>query len=221
MNHSKVRARAPKVTGRAALGGTLVTIAALGTFVVASGSSTATPPRFVVARRAIAIGAVLHPDDVELRPIDLDPAQAVHALADAAAITGKVATGPIAVGELVQRGSVTDAPPDAGVDEVTISLAADRALAGRLAVNDVVDVLATYDRCTVAVVRGARVDATTSGTGGLGEQSTLVTLGLPANGRVLAVVNAVRAGQVTLSRPAPGTPAPLVETPAACAEVAP
>jgi hypothetical protein len=115
--------------------------------------------------------------------------------------------GPVQAGELIQASSVVAGTDATGDRQLSLPIAAARAVDGTLKVGDFVDVLATYGSgagaTTVAVVRQARVvarsdaSATLDPAGGGGET---ITLGLARSIDTLAVAHAVDAGQVMLVR---------------------
>jgi Flp pilus assembly protein CpaB len=127
------------------------------------------------------------------------------AFSGTSALVGATTVGPIRGGELVQVGDVvrkTSAPQDV---EMSFSIDTARAVAGGLRPGEQVDVLATFgaggDTYTLAVVRGARVLATSRpGRGFADARTSVVTLGLHTSDEALALSHAVNAGEVTLVR---------------------
>jgi hypothetical protein len=137
---------------------------------------------------------------------------------DAATVADRVALAPIGEGELVQASGLSDPGAAQAVAEVSLALERDRAIDGRLRSGDLVDVFATYDDRTEAVVERVRV-VEVSDTGGASFTSAsqvTVTLALTDAARRAPVVHAARAGEVTLVRsthlPASAGPAPGAAT---------
>ena len=197
----RVVARPPGVPGaRAIVGGLLVTAAAVGTF-WSWRTATGAPDRsYAVAIRALQPGERLDVDAVGFEPVDLPPGVAGAAFTSPSQLEGRVLVAPVNEGELLQQGSVSDQVPGAPAVEVSITLARDLAVDGRLRPGDTVDVYATEDATTVAA-EGLRVVAVTEAGGSFGDGSELtVTLALPHTAAGVPIVQAAREGQVTLVR---------------------
>ena len=116
-------------------------------------------------------------------------------------MAGRVALGPIAEGELVQAGALSE--PGSGVPtaEVSFALARDRALDGRLASGDLVDVFVTVDAGTSLVAERVQVVTVTDGGASFATGAELtVTLALTDPAVRDDLIQAVRAGEVTLVR---------------------
>ena len=218
--------RAPGLPGgRAVVGGLLVALAGLGTL-VAWQQASGTPDRsFVVADRPIRPGEAVTADDVRLVPVDLPDGVAAAAFDDVAEVVGRVALGPLGEGELVQAAQVSEPGDAAPTTEVSFAVARDRAVDGRLGSGDLVDVFVTDDLGTRAVAERVQVVTVTDGGSTLTSASDLtVTLALIDPGSRADIVQAIRAGEVTLVRsthlgpvqppsasaspPAPSTPWP-------------
>lgn len=151
------RRLAPPTT-RAVTGGLLVTAAALGAIATASGDAPPPPPLRVVAADALAPGQRLSVDDLALAPVVLtDHDDSLFEGPDV--LDGAVALAPLAAGDLVQASAVRlpdragsgapgtdgDARRDgSGTVELTVRLERSRALAGRLAPGELVDLVATF-----------------------------------------------------------------------------
>jgi Flp pilus assembly protein CpaB len=207
------------------VGGLLVALAGLGTL-VAWQQASGTPDRsFVVADRPIRPGEAVTADDVRLVPVDLPDGVAAAAFGDVAEVVGRVALGPLGEGELVQAAQVSEPGDAAPTAEVSFAVARDRAVDGRLGSGDLVDVFVTDDLGTRAVAERVQVVTVTDGGSTLTSASDLtVTLALTDPGSRADIVQAIRAGEVTLVRsthlgpvqspsasaspPAPSTPWP-------------
>jgi Flp pilus assembly protein CpaB len=187
--------------GRAVVGGLLVALAGVGTLVAWQQASGTPDARYAVATRALRPGEALAAGDVRLVPVDLPRGVAGGAFRDADAVAGRVALGPIDEGELVQAGALSE--PGSGVPtaEVSFALARDRALDGRLASGDLVDVFVTVDAGTSLVAERVQVVTVTDGGASFATGAELtVTLALTDPAVRDDLIQAVRAGEVTLVR---------------------
>jgi Flp pilus assembly protein CpaB len=212
-------------SSRALVGGLLVALAGVGTLVAWQQAAGSPEHAYAVAARPILPGETLAADDVRLVPIDLPGGVAGAAFTDAGAVAERVALGPIGEGELVQLSELSEPRVAEAVAEVSLALDRDRAVDGRLRSGDVVDVFATYDDRTEAVVERVRVVGVSDAGGASftsGSQIT-VTLALTDASRRAPVIHAARAGEVTLVRsthlppsaaPAPGASTTRTPTPA-------
>jgi len=207
--------RVPGVPGpRAVVGGLLVALAGVGTF-VSWQQATGTPDHtYAVATRPLRPGEPVTADAVRFQPIDLPAGVAGSAFTSPADLEGRVLVAPVGDGELLQAGAVSDQGPPEPAAEVSIALARDLAVDGRLHAGDTVDVYATHETTDV-VARGVRVIAVSEAGGSFADGTELtVTLALAEGVDGAAVVHAAREGQVTLvrtthvSRGAPAAPAP-------------
>lgn len=190
---------------RAVAGGGLVALAMLGVL-VAPGEAETALEQYVVATDDIAPGTALA--DAPLEPMAMQiPAlvadRAVGSLGDLDEATSRTAIsrGAIVLTDDVRRSPAGD---DAG-PEVTVTIAADRALGGTVLVGDTVDLVATYGSGTEGFSRLAAVGAVV-----LDVQSTASSLGIEAavtlvlrlgrTGDILPVVHAARADALSLVR---------------------
>lgn len=146
--------RAPRSlpSSRAAVGGLLVAVAAIGTWVTATGSAGSTTERYVVARRAVAPGVELTGDELTLVEVDLPDRLRSHAFADPADLIGTVTRAPLGAGELVQAGAVSATDARSGGVELSFSVDPGWAVAGALEVGDRIAVYATDDDGRTEVV---------------------------------------------------------------------
>ena len=197
----RVVARTPGVPGaRAIVGGLLVTVAAVGTFWSWRATTGAPDRAYAVASRELQPGERLDGDAVRFEAVDLPPGVAGAAFTSPAQLEGRVLVAPVNEGELLQEGSVSDQVGGDPAAEVSITLARDLAVDGRLRPGDTVDVYATEDQTTVAA-EGLRVVAVTEAGGSFADGSELtVTLALPDPAGGVPIVQAAREGQVTLVR---------------------
>lgn len=196
-------------SARAVVGGLLVAVAAVGTF-VSWQATTSTPDRaYAVAVGDLQPGDRLASDVVRFEPIDLPDGVARTAFDSPGALEGRVLVAPVRDGELVQSGSVSDQAGGPPAAEVSITLDREKAVDGRLDPGDTVDVYAT-DGDTSVAARDLRVVAVTEAGGSFADGRELtVTLALTERSAGAPIIQAAREGQVTLVRtthaPGPST----------------
>lgn len=193
-------------SSRAAVGGLLVAVAAIGTWVAASGQTGDDLDRYVVARHSIAPGVELREADLALVEVDLPERLRSSAFTDPTELVGSVARGPLGAGELVQSGSIGLGTVADGI-ELSFSVDPSWAVAGDLDVGDRIAVYATdHDGGTqlvlddVHVLRIAAPDD--SGLGGDGSQT--ITVASDDEAAVRTAVAATRSADVTVVRLPPG-----------------
>lgn len=186
---------------RAVVGGVLIALAGLGTF-LSWQRATGTPEHtYAVATRTLQPGDPLTADDIRFEPIDLPAGVSTGAFRTASDLEGRVLVAPVGEGELLQRGSLSDQGQPDPAAEVSVALERELAVDGRLSTGDVVDVYATHDEETRVVAQGLRVISVTEGGGAFDDGSELtVTLALSDAGQQVPVIHAARAGEVTLVR---------------------
>lgn len=198
----RVVARVPGVPGgRAVVGGLLIALAGVGTF-VSWQQSTGTPEvSWAVADRSLEPGEPVTSDAIRFVPIDLPSGVASAAFSSATQLEGRVLVAPVGEGELLQQGALSDQAQAEPAAEVSVTLARDLAVDGRLRTGDTVDVYATYDAGTEVVASGVQVISVTEPGGSFGDGRELtVTLALTDESWRIPVINAARDGQVTLVR---------------------
>ena len=208
---SRLEARPGLPSGRAVLGGLLVTLAALGTYVVASGANDAEPDQVLTVVHAVDPGAILRSADLAPAELEAGEELTAHTFTDPALLTGAVVLAPLRQGapvlaSQVHLSSPDDPAPEAASHELSLRLARDRAVDGMVDRGERVDVLATYGTgeraTTVVVVRdavvvriGADTDATLGSEGGI-----TLTLLLPDDDAVLRTTHAKDVAELTLVR---------------------
>ncbi len=188
--------------GRAALGGLLIAIAAVGVFVAYEGASDGPQHAVVVARRDIPVGAVIEAADLRIVRADLPADTRAGTYASLGALVGHVALGPIGQGEIIQAAVITADPSTAIGHEVALTLPRDQIAVGHLQRGDAVDVFVTTDDRTSSVVRGAKVvligtDRDRSLTS---SREMTIVVAVPSGDLVVALVHALRTGDVTVVR---------------------
>jgi Flp pilus assembly protein CpaB len=196
-----IRRRRGLPGSRAVVGGLLIALAAIGVFVAYADATRGPSDPVVVARRAIRIGDVLEAADLRVATADL-PTGATGSFDDVASLVGRVALGPIAAGELVQSGSVTDDRATSAAHEVALLLPREQVAVGHLKQGERVDVFVTRDARTTSVVRGAQVvQIGSEGDGSLtSEREVSIVVAAPSGEAAAALVHALRTGDVTVVR---------------------
>ena len=188
--------------GRAVLGGVLMATAAIGVFVAFEQASRAPTDPIVVAARDLRPGQVLEPDDLRTIEGDLPDRAIDRAFASIDRLEGRVVLGPIAEGEIVQAGSITDQSNAADLHEVAMALPRTQLAVGRLKAGERIDVFVTHDDATRSVVRGAEVVDLSADDGGslTSDREVTLVVALPTGDDVAALVHALRTGDVTVVR---------------------
>lgn len=200
---SRTVARPAGVPGaRAVVGGVLVALSGLATFVMWSRAIGTPEHAYAVAADSLGPGDPVGPDAVRWVRIDLPAGVAGAAFQDAAGLEGRVALAPIAEGELIQAASLSDQGGHEPTAELSIALARERAVNGRLRPGDLVDVYATTrEGGTSRVAAGIRVlDLSEAGGTFDGGGDLTVTLGVSDADEQLELVDAATNGAVTLIR---------------------
>jgi Flp pilus assembly protein CpaB len=194
--------RAPGLpSSRAVVGALLMALAAVGTFLAYAGSTSSHGRDYVVAARSLPPGTRITAADLDAISLDLPAALSKHAFTDARSLVGKVAVGPVAKGEVIQAGSLTTQSAATEYHELSFSLPKSKAVDGRLQIGDLIDVFVTYDQQTRSVVRNAEILSTGESRGSLGNVADItLTLAIPSDADVVALVHAIQAGKITVVR---------------------
>lgn len=204
-------------TGRAALGALFVAVAALGVFAAWSAASAPPTSRYLVVAEDLPVGTTVVASDLGWAVAEVPDAVADRLFDDVDEVVGSVTVAPLSTGDpLTATAVVPAATAPEGAAEVALTLDRARAVAGDLDPGERVDVIATYGTGTEAwsevLAPGATVvavgDATDPGLGSSGQVVVTVAIG---SDRVIAAVNALDAGALTLVRT---TYAPSGEGPA-------
>lgn len=198
-----LRAKRRLPTGRAVLGGLLITLAVLGILLAGQLGDDATYQDVVVAREDLAPGTVLEAKHVAQIRLRLDES-ADWVVQDTEAVIGSVLLGPVGRLEFLQRSNVATATPGslpAGLAEVSIAIERERA-PKRMAPGELVSVLATFDEgefpTTRLIADRVLVLSFNDGTGDFSQTDTVLRLGI-ADGQVASeIVNASQTGEISI-----------------------
>ncbi|MDQ2650097.1 MAG: hypothetical protein M3Z03_11150 [Actinomycetota bacterium] len=202
-NERRISRRRALPGGRAALGGLLVTVAAVGVLLTYLQATDEGGDPTVVASTELRLGAVVTTEDLRIVEVDLPPSARGRTFRSIDDVVGRSVLGPVDDGELVQFGSVSAdrAPEDRAPHEVAVTLRRDQLALGRLDEGDRVDLYVTTDDTTDAVAAGLRVVQLGSDGGSLTDDREItVVLAAPSSDVVADVVHAMRTGELTLVR---------------------
>ncbi|HZT64442.1 MAG TPA: SAF domain-containing protein [Acidimicrobiales bacterium] len=191
---------------RALLGGLLVAAAGVGTFATYSGATADHRLSYVVAAHQLVPGQRIGPGDLTTARMQLPTALADYRVfRDTSRLVGAIVVSPVASGELVQASAVVAGSAAAYGREISFAIDPSRAVDGSLQPGETVEVLATFGSgsaaVTAVVVPLAHVVSVDTAADNLGSRgSEDITLGLDSDSDVVALVNAVNAGQLELVR---------------------
>jgi len=139
--------------GRTVLGGLLVTIAIVGTFLAADSGSPQPEGSYVVTTRSLSVGEVLTDHDVITAPMTLTDALTAAAFQTIDGVVGTIVVHPLHSGELITSADIASSgtkhvPNRSPIHEVSFSVAIDRIPPGVVA----------GDRVTVLATNGSQTD---------------------------------------------------------------
>jgi Flp pilus assembly protein CpaB len=209
-------------TPRVSRGHLLMTIVGLAAAVLAFGALRTQPgdERVAVATHQIRAGERVHRGDFRIASVALGDAglSRLVTAADVRGAEGQIAGATIERGELVPRRVLRPRAARDGRRSISIPVDPARAVGGRLAAGDRVDVLVAGDDGVAIIVPDAEVLAVDArGRGGIGDTSSpfTVTIGVDeAQSKLVAA--AVVSGGLSLARTTGATPAvgddPLART---------
>lgn len=190
-------------TGRAVLGGLLVTLAVLGVLLASQLGDDSTFRDVVVAREDLAPGTVIAPEHVAQIRIRLaDDADWV--VEQPEQVYGSVLLGPVGRLEFLQKANVAEGNPSSvpsGLAEVSIEIDPGRA-PSRLAPGELISVLATYDdedpARTELIADRVVVLSYSNGEGDFSTSSTVLRLGIADGAAASAIVTASLTGEISI-----------------------
>ncbi len=195
---------------RVVSGALLVTVAGVATFAAYAAADDAPTTVVLVARDDIAAGTRII-DDADARgrfaPRQIVAGQAVSGWVfeadEVEDLAGRHTAAPLAGGDLLVRGAVTDVVPSG--TSLAVSLPRADALDGDVAPGDRVDLLATSgsgtDATTAYVRTGLQVREVRVSEGGLGSGTDLtLTVTVPTPDDAVAIAHAVRTAEPAITR---------------------
>ena len=207
VSRDRLRRRLP--SGRALVGGMLVTVAGAGILVAHRAATQPPTTRYVIATRAVATGEMISPSDLGTIALDLPADMAAIPADDASDLVGRVVAAPLSELSLVRPADVLEAGRfvDPESVEISLDLPPARALDGIVQDGDRVDVLATDPDSdgTTLLASGVRISSVVDETGGgIGASGTVrIVLSLPSTERAELLVDAALRAELTLVLPRP------------------
>lgn len=188
---------------RAVLGGLLVGLASLGTFLIAANYNTPETITLTIAKRDIPIGTQISNQDISLENFPKSDKISKRGFASNSIVVGATTLAPLMQGDIIQPSSIAKRESITGEYEISFSIASSRALDGTLLQGEYVDVISTskQPQQTLEVVKDARVIRSSSDGSALGKSSDItLTLALTDTNAVIALTSAVDTGQITIVR---------------------
>lgn len=204
----RVERRLGLPSGRAVIGGLLMAIAAVGTFLAYVGATTDDPVEVLIAARDLRPGHTITAEDVDLVPVEL-PGSVRGLFGSIDAAVGRRVVAAVDSGEFLQASATTQVVKGAESLEIAIALPGNRAVGG-LSPGERVDVFSTWNgSVTELIAVDARVlEVSAAGAALLsGSEHIVVRLALHDFAQVEALVHAQAAGDITMIRSAIGTEA--------------
>ncbi|MFT7474277.1 MAG: hypothetical protein ACI81L_001202 [Verrucomicrobiales bacterium] len=202
-NQPVLRTKRRLPTGRAVLGGLLVTLAVLGVLLASRIGDDGTFRDVVVAREDLAPGTVIAPEHVAQIRMRL-AGDANWVIAEPEDVYGSVLLGPVGRLEFLQTANVAEGNPSAvpsGLAEVSIEIDPGRA-PSTLAPGELISVLATYDDRdeprTELVADRVVVLSYSNGEGDFSTSSTVLRLGLDDGEAASEIVTASLTGDISI-----------------------
>lgn len=202
----RLRASAGLPSGRAALGGLLIALSALGVVAAWRGATDDDHTEVLIVNAEIAPGERIEASDLAWARMDLADPTLARAVVDPDDTIGAVALVALRPGDLLTPSVLAEADRSAAMPgrSMGLSLPLEQALGGRLSPGDRVDVvaLAGSGRDAEVLVRDAIVaDVSEPSRGGIGSSGSLmVLLNVATENDALAIVDADSTGGVTLVR---------------------
>ena len=206
---SKIKIFSPRrglPSGRAVVGALLVTVAAVGAFVMARSNDGIPDTSYLVAVRSVEAGTQITSEDIALTPMILPLETAANALSSAIGVDGATATSDLAAGDLIRERDLISAPDVDGVAMGAIhelALPVDRnRIASRVTPGDRVTVLTTLSHGdTTATVVAAEDTMVLQWSGdGVVSGSGVLTLAMDDADTAMSLAHLARQGSVTVVR---------------------
>lgn len=202
----RVERRVGLPSSRAVVGGLLMAIAAVGTFLAYADATADDSIDVLIAARPLRAGDTITAADVELVPVEL-PGEVRGLFGDPAAAIGRTMVAGVDEGEFLHASSTIEPVEGEEALEIAVSLPGNRAVSG-LRPGERVDIFSTWSGdVTELIAVDARVLEFSGDSGVLlsGSDQVVVRLALADFSQVEAIVHAQAAGDITMIRSAIGT----------------
>ncbi len=200
-NNPVVRSGRRLPSGRAVIGALLITLSVLAVLVVVRLAEDTSTQSVVVARRDLAPGVILAPDDLATVQLRLDES-VDSVLSDATVAHGTVLLSPLARFDIVQQSNLADVvgDGDSGLAEVSFGVEPDRAPA-RLTAGELVSLVATFsddDPPVTRLIADRVVVLSYERDEEFGAGDAVLRVGLDDGDTALAVIHAARTGELSV-----------------------
>lgn len=188
------------------VGGLLVALAAVITWLAVTSSERRAGHTVVVATRAIAPGERIEESALEMRTVVIDDEIASHDFASTSQLIDGVMLGPVAEGEVIQRSAVLQDTSQQRLRQFSFPVDRERALNGDLRAGERVDILATFgsgsEATTTVLARNALIlRSVEQKSGTLSSSGKLIlTAGLQSADQVLDAAHAAQVADLTVVR---------------------
>lgn len=202
----RVERRVGLPSSRAVVGGLLMAIAAVGTFLAYADATADDRIDVLIAARPLRAGDTITASDVELVPVEL-PGEVRGLFGDPAAAIGRTMVAGVDEGEFLHASATVEPVEGDEALEIAVSLPGNRAVSG-LRAGERVDIFSTWSGdVTELIAVDARVLEFSGDSGVLlsGSDQVTVRLALADFSQVEAIVHAQAAGDITMIRSAIGT----------------
>ena len=199
-----IRSRKRLPSGRAVLGGLLVSLAVVAVLVASRMGEDATFQDVVVASQELAPGTVIEPGHIQQVRMRLSE-DANFVISTPESIIGSVVLGPVGANEFLQVSNIAEGTPDAlpsGLAEVSIEIEPGRAPA-RISSGELVSVLATFSngdssRTVLVADRVVVLSYDNGAADDFGGGDTVLRLGVDSGHTASAIVTAAITGDVSI-----------------------
>lgn len=201
--HPVLKTRRGLPSGRAVLGGLLISLSILGVLFALQLAEDATFRDVVVAREDLAPGTILEAQHLAQVTVRLDES-ATFVAAESNDLIGQVVLGPVGRLEFMQASNVAPASgtgAQGGLAVVSLAIDANRAPLSLVA-GEIVSVLATFDDVDPAVTEliadRVMVLSYDAGNDDFGTNDAVLRLGIAQGDLASAIVNASQTGEISI-----------------------
>ena len=192
-------------SGRALIGGLLVTVAALGSFAIATAGSEGPGTEYLVLSSPVAAGDTITLTTVAFEAMELSPSLIASALTTTDGLEGAIALRDLRIGELLAADDLIAAPSVdgqtiSGMHELTFAVPLDRTPPG-LRRGDRVTILGTATDTTTVAVEDALVLMIDTRPDQIGSSGRgVLTLAIEDAGSVMTITHVTQTAEITVVR---------------------